>query len=404
MNGERKENVPDGTPNPRKRHRWFWIGAAALAVLGIFLALHHEKQKELEAKQAAQAQPASAITVGQSKAGNINIYINALGTVTPIYTVTVFSQVTGRVIDVHYKEGELVRAGDPLVDIDPQPFQATLTQAEGTLEHDQSVLDQARIDLARYQAAWARNAIAKQQLDDQVQAVRQAEGLVKADQGAVAFDKVQLSYCHIVSSIGGRVGLRLVDPGNTVFSGNSSTLVVITQLQPITVVFNVSEDDLSQIQTQLSAGRTLKVDAYDRSNNKQIETGKLTSFDNQVDTTTGTIKFRATFPNNRFSLFPNQFVNARLLVRTLQNATLVPTSSVQYNGTNAFVYVVQSNNTVTLRQIKVVTGNEKETAVEGLTAGLYLATSGFDRLENGVTVTIRAQEPEQSATGAAVAP
>jgi multidrug efflux system membrane fusion protein len=404
MKGERTENVPDGTPNPRKRRRWFWIGAGALVVLGIFLALHHEKQKELETKNAAQAPPASAITVGQSKTGNINIYINALGTVTPIYTVTVFSQITGRVIDVHYKEGELVSAGDPLVDIDPQPFEAMLAQAEGTLEHDQSVLDQARIDLARFQAAWARNAIAKQQLDDQVQAVRQAEGSVKADQGTVAFDKVQLSYCHIVSPITGRVGLRLVDPGNTVFSGNSSTLVVITQLQPITIVFNVSEDDLSQIQTQLSAGRTLKVDAFDRANDQQIETGKLTSFDNQVDTTTGTVKFRGTFPNNKFSLFPNQFVNARLLVRTLRNATLVPTGSVQYNGTNAFVYVVLPNNTVVLQQIKVVTGNEKETAVEGLAAGLVLATSGFDRLENGAAVTVRPQEPEQNAWNAATPP
>jgi len=404
MKGERKENVPDGTPNPRKRRRWIWISAVALAVLGIFLALHDKKQKDLEAKKAAEAPPPAAITVGQSKTGSINIYINALGTVTPIYTVTLYSQITGKVITVHYKEGELVGAGDPLVDIAPQPYQALLTQAEGNLAHDQSVLDQARIDLARYQAAWARNAIAKQQLDDQVQAVRQAEGSVKADEGAVAYDKVQLSYCHIVSPIGGRVGLRLVDPGNTVFSGNSSTLVVITQLQPITVVFNVSEDDLSQIQTQLSAGRTLKVDAYDRANNRQMETGKLTSVDNQIDTTTGTLKFRATFPNNRFSLFPNQFVNARLLVRTLQNATLVPTASVQYNGTNPFVYVVQSNNTVALRQIKVVTGNEKETAVEGLTPGLFLATSGFDRLENGAAVTVRGQAPEQNAWSVAPSP
>jgi multidrug efflux system membrane fusion protein len=265
-------------------------------------------------------------------------------------------------------------------------------------------LDQARIDLARYQAAWARNAIAKQQLDDQVQAVRQAEGSVKADQGAVAFDRVQLSYCHIVSPISGRVGLRLVDPGNTVFSGNSSTLVVITQLQPITVVFNVPEDDLSQVQTQLSAGRTLKVDAYNRANDKQIETGKLTSFDNQVDTTTGTVKFRGTFPNDKSSLFPNQFVNARLLVRTLHNATLVPTASVQHNGTDAFVYVVQPDSTVEVRQIKTVTGNEQVTAVEGLSAGLVLVTSGFDRLENGVAVTIRGQPSDQGAGSIAPAP
>ena len=385
-----------GSPNRRKRHRWGWICAAALALLGILLVLHNEKSRDVKTTEAAAQPPAAAVTVGQSKTGDINIYINALGTVTPVYTVTVYSQITGKVTTVHYKEGELVKAGDPLVDIDPQPYQATLAQAEGTLDHDQSVLEQARIDLARYEAAWARNAIARQQLEDQIQAVRQAEGSVKADQGAVAFDRVQLSYCHIVSPITGRVGLRLVDPGNTVFSGNSSTLVVITQLQPITVVFNVSEDDLSQIQTQLSAGRTLKVDAYGRANVNQIETGQLTSFDNQVDTTTGTVKFRAAFPNAKFSLFPNQFVNARLLLRTLHKATLVPTASVQHNGTNAFVYVVQPDNTVSVQQVTIVTGNEQVTAVDGLTAGLVVVTSGFDRLENGATVTIRG-EPDQNA-------
>ena len=210
------ETMPSsGSPNRRKRHRWGWVCAAALALLGILLVLHNEKSRDVKTTEAATKPPAAAVTVGQSKTGDINIYINALGTVTPVYTVTVFSQITGKVTTVHYKEGELVKAGDPLVDIDPQPYQATLTQAEGTLDHDQSVLEQARIDLARYEAAGA-NAIARQQLEDQIQAVRQAEGSVKADQGAVAFDRVQLSYCHIVSPITGRVGLRLVDPGNTV--------------------------------------------------------------------------------------------------------------------------------------------------------------------------------------------
>jgi multidrug efflux system membrane fusion protein len=398
------ERTDNGSANHRRRRRWTWICAGALVTLGILWILHKETLKDSTAKEAAAKPPAAAVTVGQSKTGDINIYITALGTVTPVYTVSVFSQVTGRVIGVHYKEGELVRAGDPLVDIDPQPFQATLTQAEGTLAHDQSVLDQARIDLARYQAAWARNAIAKQQLDDQVQAVRQAEGNVKADEGTVAFDRVQLSYCHIVSPINGRVGLRLVDPGNTVFSGNSSTLVVITQLQPITVVFNVPEDDLSQVQAELGAGRTLKVNAFNRANDKQVETGTLTSFDNQVDTTTGTVKFRASFPNDKFSHFPNQFVNARLLVRILHNATLVPTASVQHNGTQAFVYVVQPDSTVEVRQIQTITSNEQVTAVEGLTAGLVLVTSGFDRLENGVPVTIRAQSSDQGAGTIAPAP
>ena len=230
-----------------------------------------------------------------------------------------------------------------------------MTQAEGNLEHDQGVLAQARMDLKRYQAAYARNAIAKQQLDDQEQVVKQDEGTVKADQGTVAYDQVQLAYCHIVAPISGKVGLRLVDPGNTIFSGSSSTLVVITQLQPITVVFNVSEDDLPQVQAQLKGGRTLEVDAFDRSNEKQIEAGKLTSLDNEVDTTTGTVKFRATFPNQNLSLFPNQFVNARLLVRTLRKVTLVPSAAVQHNGTAAFVYIVKPTKRSAVQQITTVT-------------------------------------------------
>jgi multidrug efflux system membrane fusion protein len=311
--------------------------------------------------------------------------------VTPIYSVTVYSQITGKVMSVHYTEGQIVKKGDPLVDIDPQPYEATLHQAEGNLDHDQGVLAQARMDLARYQAAWAKNAIAKQQLDDQEHAVKQYEGTVKADEAAVSYDQVQLSYCHIVAPISGKVGLRLVDPGNTVFAGSASTLVVITQLQPMTVVFNVSEDDIPQVQEQLKGGRTLQVAAFNRANDKQLEAGTLTSLDNQVDTTTGTLKFRATFPNKNLALFPNQFVNARLLVRTLRKVTLVPSAAVQHNGTDAFVYVIQPNNTVSVQKITPMTSNEQVTAAQGVNAGLNLATSGFDRLENGVPVSVRAQ-------------
>ncbi len=397
-----KETEP-GPPSKRNRRRkWFWIVALLLVILAVLLFWYF-RRKESKAKKIVPPQGAS-ITVAQSKTGNINIYVDALGTVTPVYTVTVYSQITGRVLTVHYTEGQVVETGDPLIDIDPEPYQATLTQAEGSLEHDQGVLEEARMDLARYQAAYSRNAIAKQQLDDQEQAVRQDEGSVKADQGTVAYDRVQLAYCHIASPITGRVGLRLVDPGNTVFSGSSSTLVVITQLQPITVVFNVSEDDLPQVQAQLKGGRTLEVDAFDRANDKQLEAGKLTSLDNQVDTTTGTIKFRATFPNKNLSLFPNQFVNARLLVRTLSKVTLVPSAAVQHNGTAAFVYVVQANNTVSVQPVTALTGNDQNTAVEGLNPGLNLATSGFDRLENGVLVVTRSQAAGQSSTSTNPAP
>jgi multidrug efflux system membrane fusion protein len=334
-------------------------------------------------------QGAAAITAGQSREGDANVYVTALGTVTPIFTVTVYSQITGRVMSVHYKEGQMVHKGQPLVDIDPRPYQAMLTQAQGNLEHDKGVLAQAKMDLERYRTAYARNAIAKQQLDDQEQAVIQYEGTVKADQGTVAYDKVQLEYCHIVSPINGRVGLRLVDPGNTVFSGSSSVLVVITQLQPITVVFNVSEDSLPQVQEQLSAGHKLDVDAFDRANEKEIESGKLSSLDNQVDTTTGTVKFRGEFPNKKLALFPNQFVNARLLVNTLHNVTIVPSAAVQHNGTAAFVYVIKPDNTVAVQPVNTLTGDERETAVQGVGPNQNVATSGFDRLENGTAVSIR---------------
>jgi multidrug efflux system membrane fusion protein len=318
--------------------------------------------------------------------------------------VTLFSQVTGVVMSVHYREGQLVHVGDPLVDIDPRPSEATLTQAEGQLLHDQGVLDQATMDLERYQAAYARNAIAKQLLDDQEKAVIQDEGTVKSDQGTVAFDKVQLAYCHIVSPINGRVGLRLVDPGNTIFSGSNSTLVVITQLQPITVVFNVSEDTLPELQTELKGNKAMEVDAFDRADEKNLEAGKLTSLDNEIDTTTGTVKFRANFQNKNLDLFPNQFVNARLLERTLTNATLAPTAAVQYNGTAAFVYIVNPNNTVSVQPVQVVTGNDKVTAVTGVNTGVTVATSGFDRLENGVHVQVHQSKPKTTTPSAGMGP
>lgn len=384
---------------PRRR-RWLWAAAAVLALLAMFLVYRLSTGSSSSKKAAANAKPpGAAITASPSKTGSINIYVDALGTVTPISTITLYSQITGQVLAVHYQEGQMVKKGDPLIDIDPRPYQTTLEQAEGNLEHDQGLLAEARMDLKRYQLAYDRNAIAKQQLDDQEQIVVQDEGTVKADEGTVAYDRVQLSYCHIVSPITGRVGLRLVDPGNTVFAGSASTLVVITQLQPITVVFNVSEDDLAQVEAQLKGGRQLEVYAFDRSDEKQIAAGKLTSLDNEVDTTTGTVKFRAEFPNSNLSLFPNQFVNARLLVKTLRNVVLVPSAAVQQNGTQAFVYVVKPGNTVAVQEIKTLTGNEQETAVQGLNAGVNVATSGFDRLENGVAVTVGEQPSQKNNQG-----
>ncbi len=401
-------------PKDNPHRKWYWIGGILLLVLVIFL-VHQFSGDTTGTKPAGNAagggrgrgqQGPAAITVGQSTTGNMPVYVQALGTVTPTYTVTLYSQITGRVLSVHYKEGQLVKKGQALVDIDPQPYEATLQQAEGTLKHDQGVLEEAQMDLKRYQDAAAKNAIARQQLEDQEKLVVQEEGTVQSDQGNVDYDKVQLAYCHIVAPITGRVGLRLVDPGNTVFSGSSSTLVVITALQPITVVFNVSEDDLPSVQAQLKGNKTLQVDAFDRGNDKLIETGRLTSLDNQIDTTTGTVKFRATYANKDTDLFPNQFVNARLLLTTLQNTTLVPNAAVQHNGTVAFVYVVSKNSkgddTVAVQNVTTTTSDDTNTAVTGLNAGVTLATSGFDRLEPGVKVhpQVPGQKGAKGASGA----
>lgn len=375
---------PHAVPWYRKR----WIIVTAIVVLGLFLLHHFTKEAPKSAGGRAQ-QGNPTITVGQSRRGDMGIYVTALGTVTPLYTVTVYSQITGRVMQVHYKEGQMVHKGESLIDIDPRPYEATLKQAQGALQHDQSLLAQAKMDLQRYQDAYARNAIARQQMDDQAQTVAQYEGTVKADEGTVAYDQVQLEYCHIVSPIDGRVGLRLVDPGNTVFAGSGSTLIVITQLQPITVVFNVSEDDLPRVQAQLGDDRKLPVDVFDRGNDHLIESGTLASLDNQVDTTTGTVRFRAEFPNKELALFPNQFVNARLLVQMLSGVTLVPTVAIQHNGTNDFVYQVKPDNTVAVQQVSALTANEQDTAVKGLDPDTKIATTGFDRLENGAHITVR---------------
>jgi membrane fusion protein, multidrug efflux system len=357
-------------------------------VLTLFLVHHFTNEAPKSAGGRGQ-QGTATITVGESHSGDMGIYVNALGTVTPIYTVTVYSQITGRVMEVHYHEGQMVHKNQPLLDIDPRPYEATLRQAQGNLQHDQGLLAQAKMDLARYQEAFSKNAIAKQQLDDQAHIVEQYEGTVKADQGTVAYDQVQLEYCHIVSPIEGRVGLRLVDPGNTIFAGGSSPLAVITQLQPITVVFNVSEDDLPRVQEQLQGDNKLSVDVFDRAADHLIEAGVLASLDNQVDTTTGTVRFRAEFPNKTLALFPNQFVNARLLVQMLKSVTVVPTVAIQHNGTNDFVYVVKTDNTVAVQQISALSTDEINTAVRGVDPGVKIATTGFDRLENGAHVTIR---------------
>lgn len=317
----------------------------------------------------------------------MSVYIDAIGTVTPERTASIYSQVSGQLLAVNYTEGQLVHQGQSLVEVDPRPYQALLDQAKGALARDRSLLHQAQVNAQRYAEALKRNAISQQTLFDQQAAVQQYQGSIQNDEGSVKYDEVQLSYCHIVAPFTGRIGLRLVDPGNTIFAGASNTLAVITQLDPITVVFSIAEDDVQRVQDQLRRTHTMRVDLYDRTQNQKLATGSLLAFDNQIDTTTGTVKFRARFRNPSNSLFPNQFVNARLLVSTLPAAQVLPTSVIQYNGQQAFVYVVnQPSGTVRLQNITVTNEANDKSAVQGLAAGTVVAASNFDRLQDGAKV------------------
>ncbi len=383
----RLEEPPRNVDRPKSRW-WVWVlVAVALIVLAV---VWQRRSTSSQSKASADPAPrAIMISASPAKQGDIGIYLTALGTVTPVYTVTVTSRVQGEIMRVNYHEGQMVRKGDSLLEIDPRPYEAAVLQFEGQLAHDQAVLNEAKIDLERYQQAFNRNAIAKQQLDDQNQVVLQDEGTVKNDEGQLANAKVNLVYTHITAPIDGRVGLRLVDPGNIVQAGSTTPLVVITQLQPITVIFSVAEDQLNQIQQQLRKGKKLIVDAFDRDQSNKLASGTLLTLDNVIDTTTGTLKLKAIFPNTDNALFPSQFVNARLLVDTLHNVTLIPTPAIQRNAQGAYVYVISSDQTATIRPIKPGVADGASTAVEGLQPGDIIATNGFDKLQDGAKVSVR---------------
>jgi len=371
----------------RKSRWWIWLIVAVVIVGGVVF-WQRGGAPEAKAGGDAASRPVM-VSTAVAQQGDIGIYLNALGTVTPVYTVTVTSRVQGEITQVYYREGQMVRKGDPLIEIDPRPYQAALTQVEGQLAHDQAVLNEAKIDLERYQQAFNRNAIAKQQLDDQEQVVLQDEGTVKNDEGQLANAKVNLVYTHITAPIAGRVGLRLVDPGNIVQANSTTSLVVITQLQPITVIFSIAEDHLSQIQQQLLKGKKLTVDALDREASTKLASGTLLTLDNVIDPTTGTLKLKAIFDNSDNALFPSQFVNVKLLVDTQQNATLIPTQAIQRNAQGAFVYAIKSDQTASMRTITPGTTDGSVTAVQGLEPREVIAVNGFDKLLDGAKVTIR---------------
>ena len=389
-------------PVPWYRKRWIlWTSLLLLLLLAVivFLVIHKNEAKAAAAKQAlAAVKPSVSATVSTAAKGSIGIYLDAIGTVTPVYTASILAQASGVLTAVHYSEGQFVQKGDALIDIDPRPYQAQLLQAQGALERDNNVLAQAQMDLDRYRTAWAGNGISKQVLDDQEKLVLQDQGMVKNDQGTVNYDQVQLSYCHITAPIAGQTGLRLVDPGNVVQANASTVLVVITQMQPTTVIFTMAEDSLGQVQARMRKLHTLPVEAWDRAQTAKIASGKLFTINNQIDTTTGTVKLRAQFDNKNGALFPNQFVNTRLLVNTLDGVTLVPTAAVQHNGQVAFLYVI-ANGVVSVRNITTGVADGGMTSVTGINPGEVVATSSFDKLQAGSKVVAAKQVPQENTVG-----
>ena len=367
---------------------WLRISVGAILIVAVvgFYARWSAGEKTNGGKASI---PAVMINAATATEGDIGVYVNALGTVTPVNTVSLTARVAGQISKVEYKEGQLVHIGDPLVEIDPAPFQAAVTQAEGQLARDQAQLELAKLNLVRDTDLLNKNVISKQEFDTQVATDHQSEGAVKLDQGNLDTAKVNLAYCYITSPIDGRVGLRLVDPGNIVQANGTSPLVVITQLQPISVEFNVSEDSVPEIMQAIHGGRQPEVDAYDRAGQKKLATGRVESFNSQIDNTTGTLRLRASFDNDDGVLFPNQFVNVRLLVDTHTGVTTVPNNAIQRNDNGAFVYLVQPNQTVALKTITVGTTDGNVSEIQGLEPGALVAADSFNRLSDGTKVTVR---------------
>jgi membrane fusion protein, multidrug efflux system len=337
-------------------------------------------------QQGGGAQSVGVATVGR---GDIRVILNALGTVTPIATITVVTQIDGQVMSVPFTEGQIVNKGDTLVQIDDRPYRLLQEQYEGQLARDQGVLAQAQVDLVRYQKLAEQNSIARQQYEDQVYIVQQDQGTVKLDQAQIDQQKLNVQYCHIVSPVTGRVGIRLVDPGNYIQASASTVITTVTQMQPITVIFPIPEDNLPDVMPQLNAGTTLEVAAYDRANVKQLATGRVIALDSQVDTTTGTVKVRAQFDNPDDALFPNQFVNAHLLLKTLHDVVTVPSAAIQRGAPGSYVYVVNAENTVSVRPIKVgPTDGPTAEVISGLSAGERVVVDGTDRLRDGARISI----------------
>jgi multidrug efflux system membrane fusion protein len=380
----------DTSRGPAARRRWPWLLALALLVAGLAWGLTRGAPANAKAA-ASRAATARAVPVvaATARRGDLGVYQTGLGTVTPLRTVTVRSRVDGELVNVAYREGQTVRAGTLLAQIDPRPFQVQLMQAEGQLAKDEAALRNARVDLERYKVLIEQDSVPRQQLDTQAAAVDQIEAALKSDRAQVENARLNLTYSRIVAPIAGTVGLRLVDPGNMVHASDASGLLVITEQQPIAVVFTIAADHLEPVVRQAKAGHSLVVEAWDRDMKRRLASGSLLAIDNQIDPSTGTVRIKASFANDDFALYPNQFVNARLLVDTLRQAVLVPSAAIQRSPQSTYVYVVKSDNTVEMRDVDVQLTEGDDCAIrKGLAAGDVVVVDGVDKLQPGTPVSL----------------
>jgi multidrug efflux system membrane fusion protein len=385
-------------PSRRSRLRWVLWVLLALAIIGA--AVWYYPRPESQPKTTGRSQFGGPVPVGVAtvQKGDMPVTLTGLGTVTPLATVTVKTQLNGYLTQVAFQEGQMVKKGDFLAQIDPRPYQVALEQAEGQLAKDQALLKNAQLDLVRYNTLVAQNSVATQTRDTQVSLVAQDQAAIKTDQAQVDAQKLNLVYAHIVSPVTGRVGLRQVDAGNYVQTSDPNGIVVVTQLQPISVIFTLPEDNLPAVVKQLHKGATLAATAYDRTGTTELGKGHLETVDNQIDTTTGTVKLRAIFDNEQEILFPNQFVNVGLLVDTLHDTDIVPSAAIQHGAPGAFVYVVKPDQTAAVQQVKLGPGDGQHIAVlDGLQPGEKVVVDGSDRLREGAKVTFAASANPQGA-------
>lgn len=370
------------------RTLWILIGLGLLALLIWAVKPSSTTQSNTGRYEFGTGGPVP-VGVAQAKTGNVAVTLNALGAVTPLATATIKPQVTGILTKIDFQEGQMVKAGDLLAEIDPRPYQAALDQARGTLGHDMAQLANAKVDLARYRALSAQNAISNQILATQAALVRTDAATVEADKAAVEAATINFGYCRITSPVAGRVGIRQVDVGNLMQAGVTTAIVVVTELQPISVIFTLPEDNVAAVMQRIGAGATLSAEAWDRSQTTKLASGTLAAVDNQIDPTTGTVKLRALFDNRDLRLFPQEFVNIRLLVNTLQNQTTIPVAAIQRGAQGSFVYVVNRSHTVSVRNVTLgPTDNDQVDVIGGLKPGEIVVVDGADRLKDGAKVTI----------------